>query len=43
MHDDRIDMNTLHVMKPGEENQTAVADGLVILTYPTPAAENAKQ
>jgi hypothetical protein len=43
LHDGRIDMNTLHVMTPGEKNQTAVADGLVILTYPTPAVENAQK
>jgi hypothetical protein len=32
---DRIVMNTIHIAHPGSPDTTAIADGLLILTYPT--------
>jgi hypothetical protein len=31
---EKIFMNTLHLMKPGERSHSEVADGLVLSTYP---------
>jgi hypothetical protein len=42
LDEDRIHMNTLHVMKPGVETRTEIADGLVLLTYPVTTVDDSK-
>ena len=39
----KIYMNTVHIARPGKRNETEVADGLVVLTYPAEHANAGKQ